>query len=221
MMRRIVKYVINQARKGVVCREYTKSMSIKVLDRFKTAYRRLAAMLAESGMLPDPDLLFFLRHEEIERLVGGEAAFVKKATARRRLLDAQQELRYDEVCVGRPQPLQAADAAASADKVLTGSSISRGKATGRARVVRSVTEANMLEKGEIMVAAFTDIGWSPYYCMLGALVTEVGSALSHGAVVAREYALPLVANVPYATTVIKTGDMITVDGSTGKVAIIG
>ena len=102
-----------------------------------------------------------------------------------------------------------------------GSSISRGKATGKARVVRNVEEANSLEKGEIMVASFTDIGWSPYYCMLGGLVTEVGSALSHGAVVAREYALPLVSNIPFATQVIKTGDLISIDGYTGEVAIIG
>jgi len=72
-----------------------------------------------------------------------------------------------------------------------------------------------------MVAAFTDIGWSPYYSMIGALVTEVGSALSHGAVVAREYALPLVANIPFATQRIKTGDTLSVDGTTGEVAIIG
>jgi pyruvate,water dikinase len=57
--------------------------------------------------------------------------------------------------------------------------------------------------------------------MLSGLVTEVGSALSHGAVVAREYALPLVSNVPYATEVIKTGDMLSIDGTAGKVAIIG
>jgi pyruvate,water dikinase len=106
-------------------------------------------------------------------------------------------------------------------KVLSGSTISRGKATGKARVVKSVEEANMLQKGEIMVAKFTDIGWSPYYCMLGALVTEVGSALSHGAVVAREYALPLIANVPFATEVIKTGDVISVDGNTGQISILG
>ena len=57
--------------------------------------------------------------------------------------------------------------------------------------------------------------------MLGALVTEMGSALSHGAVVAREYALPLVSGVADATEVIRTGDIICVDGTTGTVAIVG
>ncbi len=61
--------------------------------------------------------------------------------------------------------------------------------------MKSIGDANKLERGEIMIAAFTDIGWSPYYCLIGALVTEIGSVLSHGVVVAREYALPMVTNV--------------------------
>jgi len=71
-----------------------------------------------------------------------------------------------------------------------------------------------------MVAAFTDIVWSPYYCLIGALVTEIGSALSHGVVVAREYSLPLVANISGATQLIKTGDTVYVDGDAGKVTIL-
>ena len=129
------------------------------------------------------------------------------------------QLKFEEINIGRPRPKEEEDFI-EGQGVLVGTSISRGKATGRARVVRSVEDANQLEKGEIMVAAFTDIGWSPYYSMIGALVTEVGSTLSHGAVVAREFALPLVSNIPLATKKIKTGDTISVDGTSGKVAII-
>ena len=71
-----------------------------------------------------------------------------------------------------------------------------------------------------MVSVFTDIGWSPYYCLINGLVTEVGSALSHGAVVAREYSLPLIANIPFATKHIKTGDFLSVDGNTGELRIL-
>ena len=218
--RMALKYIIGQARKGVVSREFTKSMSIKVLDKFKTAYAHLADILERDGTLPDGDLIYFLTHNEIAELIGGEAALVKKAVARRRVFEQQKQFRFNEVCVGRPEPVEVDFSAFSNGTILAGSSISRGKATGRARIVKSVEEANELQKGEIMVAKFTDIGWSPYYCMLGGLVTEVGSALSHGAVVAREYALPLVANVTFATELIKTGDVISVDGDTGCVAII-
>ncbi|MCE5330181.1 pyruvate, water dikinase [bacterium] len=72
----------------------------------------------------------------------------------------------------------------------------------------------------MMVAAFTDIGWSPYYCLIGALVTEIGSVLSHGVVVAREYSLPLVTNVADATQLIRTGDRVIVNGTKGTVTIL-
>ena len=222
MLRRILAYIVGQARRGVVCREFTKSKSIKVLDTFKTAYRHLAVLLKNSGVLPDEDLIFFLTHQEIIRLVREkDASLVKKALVRRRILEEQKQFTFDEICVGTPRPKVMEATLTNGGTVLSGSSISRGKATGKARVVRNVEEANGLEEGEIMVASFTDIGWSPYYCMLGGLVTEVGSALSHGAVVAREYALPLVSNIPFATQVIKTGDLISIDGYTGEVAIIG
>jgi len=222
LLRWAIRSIIAQARKGVVNREYTKSQSIRVVDRFKKAYRHLAELMVREGLLADEDLIFFLRHEEIVRLAdGSEPGLIKRAMARRRLLEQQKTFRFDEVCVGQPRPKPAMLRSADDAKVLTGISLSRGLATGRARVVCSVAEANDLQPGEIMVAAFTDIGWSPYYCMLGALVTEMGSALSHGAVVAREYALPLVSGVADATEVIRTGDIICVDGTTGTVAIVG
>ena len=115
-----------------------------------------------------------------------------------------------------PEPLTVPDVAAAGD-VLTGTPVSRGTAAGPARVVRSAEDAAKLVKGEIMVAVYTDIGWSPYYCLIEGLVTEIGGALSHGAVVAREYALPFVSNVAAATSLIRTGDMITVNGSDGTV----
>lgn len=218
-LRKLMGYLVKQARRGVVHREFTKSMSIKVLDRFKVVYRRLGNILAAQHKLPDADLVFFLTHDELVRLAAGDSALIKKAAARRRVLETQKTFRFEPVCVGKPKPL-AQPPISDGSRVLNGLSISRGCATGSARVVRSVEDAGALQPGEIMVAAFTDIGWSPYYCMLGALVTEVGSALSHGAVVAREYALPLVAGVPMATEAIRTGDMLRVDADQGLVEIL-
>lgn len=86
-------------------------------------------------------------------------------------------------------------------------------------MVADERDAALLQKGEIMVAHYTDIGWSPYYSIISGLVTEIGSALSHGVVVAREYALPTVVNTPDAMNFIHTGDKITIDGNTGSVII--
>ncbi|MHB1377439.1 MAG: PEP/pyruvate-binding domain-containing protein [Candidatus Humimicrobiaceae bacterium] len=216
-----LKYIIGQARTGVKNRELSKSMCIKVLEQFKVAYSFLAKKLVISGLLPDEDLIYFLQHAEIRQLVmEGGPKLIKKALARRRLLPEEQLLKFKEVYIGKPVPVTIETLKAEIGTVLDGSPCSRGKATGKARVVKTIEDANKLEKGEIMVAAFTDIGWSPYYCLIGALVTEIGSVLSHGVVVAREYSLPLVANISGATQLIKTGDTVYVDGDAGKVTIL-
>ncbi len=215
-----LKFIIGQARKGVVNREFTKSYCIKLLDGFKAAYQRLGNLMVEEDIIPEDELVYFLKHKEIGQLIGGQRALVKKAVARRRVFEEQKSLKFNEMNVGKPVPIEIDYSELEGSKVFSGSAISRGKAIGKARVISSVEDANKLEKGEIMVAAFTDIGWSPYYSVAGALITEVGSVLSHGAVVAREYSLPLVSNIAYATKLIKTGSMICVDGNKGEVAII-
>lgn len=210
---------IQKARKGVTYREFTKSRVIYVLDQFKQAYRRLAAMMVEAGKLPDAGLIYFLTQEEVGRLLKGDQALIKKAIARKRLFPQQAELRFPYAVLGVPQPLAAVQPA-DGSIALQGTPVSRGIAKGKARVVRSEADAAMLQKGEIMIAACTDIGWSPYYSTIAGLVTEIGSSLSHGVVVAREYALPTVVNVNRAMDLIQTGDMVMVDGNLGSVSKI-
>ncbi|MDR0877267.1 MAG: hypothetical protein LBN21_04385 [Treponema sp.] len=221
MARKGLEYLIHQARDGVYNREYTKSKFVMAVDFFKEAYARLADILVDAGALPEADLIYFLQHKEIGELIfERKAKLIKKAVQRRRLLDAQMDVRYNEVYVGKPYPVEPEDQTAENGLVLSGAPISRGEVKGIARVVQSVADARALREGEIMVAAFTDIGWSPYYSIIGGLITEVGSALSHGAVVAREYALPLVANVKDATRIIRTGSLVSLNGSTGVVTIL-
>ena len=90
--------------------------------------------------------------------------------------------------------------------------------TGKARVILDPVSAQ-LEPGEILVAPSTDPGWTPLFMTAGALVMEMGGPISHGAVVAREYGIPAVVGVPDATTRIKTGDTLSVDGAAGTIAV--
>lgn len=199
-------------------REFSKSYIVRIIDAFKRRYRLLATRLTENGLLPDEDCIYFLTHEEIGRLIRGEGAgLVKKCLARRRLLPVQDAMVFPDVSCGMPEPVVPESTDGEEYK---GDPVSRGSAVGRARIVRSAEDAKLIEKGEIMVSCYTDIGWTPYYCLLSGLITEVGSALSHGAVVAREYALPLVVNVPFATECIKNGDLISLDACTGNVRIL-
>ena len=101
--------------------------------------------------------------------------------------------------------------------MLVGKPVSRGRVEGRVRVVERLEDAEALEPGEILVAPITDVGWTPYYAIIGGLVTDVGSAVSHGAVVAREYGLPAVLNTGTGTRSLRTGEWVRLDGDRGTV----
>ena len=218
--KRIISYLIKQSRFGVKAREFSKSKIIKVIDQFKKEYRSLAEQLTKQQLLIDEDSIFFLTHEEIGQLIKeNNRSLIKKALARRRLLEEQKRLTFPEISLGIPIPIEKNNFQ-SDSTTFKGVPISRGIAYGKARIVKSVEDAKQLEKGDIMIAVFTDIGWSPYYCLINGLITEVGSVLSHGAVVAREYSLPLISNLPFVTQNIKTGDHLFMDGNTGEVRIL-
>ena len=78
----------------------------------------------------------------------------------------------------------------------------------------------VLRAGEILVAPFTDPGWTPLFIHAAGLVMEVGGLMTHGSVVAREYGIPAVVGVTGATAAIATGQRIRVDGSRGRVTIL-
>lgn len=102
------------------------------------------------------------------------------------------------------------------ENALVGAGVSAGSVEGIAKVVLDPSKA-VVEKGEILVAPFTDPGWTPLFVDAAAVVTEVGGALTHGAVVAREYGIPGVVGVVDATKILKTGQKILVDGTSGFV----
>jgi len=99
----------------------------------------------------------------------------------------------------------------------SGISVSPGIASGAARIVQTPTDAAHLQQGDILVAPSTDPGWTPLFLRASAIVMETGGYLSHGAIVAREYGIPAVANVPGILNELQDGELITVDGSGGRV----
>jgi phosphohistidine swiveling domain-containing protein len=94
---------------------------------------------------------------------------------------------------------------------------SRGVASGPARIARTLDDAAHLQPGEILVAITTMPAWTPLFGVAAAVVTETGGSLSHCAIVAREYGIPAVVGAYGATQRITTGQVVTVDGSSGVV----
>jgi pyruvate,water dikinase len=103
---------------------------------------------------------------------------------------------------------------------IKGFASSAGVAEGSARVLKLLEDIVTLKDGEIMVAPTTNPSWAPVFTKIKAAVTDIGGLTSHAAIVSREYGLPSVTGTGVATSVIKTGDIIKVDGTTGIVRIV-
>ena len=218
--RLFVKLFSRAARKAVANREMTKALSMRMVNRTRKAYRSYATTLVQHGLLDDTDQIYFLTREEIGRLIADhDPAWKAKANKRRVQLPETAKLQFPLMNVGIPEPLEEEEPVTIAGNQLRGIPVSRGVVRARARVVNSMAEAAALQQGEIMVVSFTDIGWTPYFSLIAGLVTEIGSPLSHGAVVAREYGIPAVVCAKGARQFIKTGDMVVLDGTSGTVEL--
>jgi pyruvate,water dikinase len=193
---------------------------VQLAHRFKQAFRYLGERMASEGIIPDADLVFFFSTSELSAFIAEPSvSAVEHALARRSALDYQQQLEFPEISVGLPQPMEP-QPVDIVDGVLQGRPASRGVVEGIVRVAHTLEEAAALEPGEILVTPITDIGWTPYFSLIGGLVTDLGSSVSHGAVIAREYGLPCVVNTRQATRFLETGNRVWLDGDTGTVTLL-
>jgi pyruvate,water dikinase len=103
---------------------------------------------------------------------------------------------------------------------LIGSPGSSGIVEGKARVIKSVDDLDQLQAGEILVATTTSPSWAPAFTKIAGCITDVGGAMCHAAIVCREYGLPTVVGTGQGTSLIKTGDVIRIDGDEGSVQIV-
>ncbi|MFD0265073.1 PEP/pyruvate-binding domain-containing protein [Streptomyces sp. NPDC127106] len=177
--------------------------------------------------------LFFLSHEEILAVLGGDRGPLAAVPARRAAYEGYRALpAYPTLIRGEFEPaVWAADPDRRADLYdahsavpvtdeVSGSPASGGVVEGVARVVATVEEGADIRPGEILVTTVTNIGWTPLFTRISAIVTDVGANLSHASIVARELGIPAVVGCGNATTRIRTGDRIRVDGGRGTVSVV-
>ena len=210
-------FLVEKAMKGVCSRELGKSVCIKFSNIFKQAYWRLAELMVLESRIPDPKLLFFFTHSEIGKLLERRSAnLIRLAKRRIRVYPKMNDTKFPKINIGLPEPIKREDQILIApDSILQGMPVCRGRAKGRACVIKSLEDAHKIEEGDVLVCRYTDVGWSPYFPLISGLVTELGGLLSHGAVVARECGIPCIVNTANATDHVKTGDIVLLDGTTG------
>jgi pyruvate,water dikinase len=216
-------FVLRRAERGVRYRENVKSEGV----RLTAVIRRLALELGQRatarGALHHAEDIFFVNFDELAALDDNASATALRAriVERRAELDLHKSISPPAIVVGTFDARSAVPAAVDGDgHRLSGLGVSAGVVSGPARVILQTTTDERILPGEILVAPFTDPGWTPYFQLAAGLVTDLGGLLSHGSIVAREYGLPAVVNVGSATRIIHTGDQLQIDGTRGEVRIL-
>jgi rifampicin phosphotransferase len=199
----------------------------------RAGYLELGRRLVRAGLLDAADDVFYLTGEELADWVSADAGNARwRDLVRERRLRRQWQRRLnppDVVPADARITLFGSDITSLAlfgvqqqedrEDGLSGSAVSPGSYTGRARVIHEIAEADSLKKGEVLVVRQVTPAWAPLLAHAGAVVADVGGALSHGSVVAREYGIPAVMGVRTATSRIATGTRLTVDGDSGVVQL--
>ncbi len=192
--------------------------------RMRLALLRVGARLVREGRIQADKDVLFLTSEEIEEGAGGELR--AEVIERRAEFDRWAGVLPPQVIGGGYREVSglkwsAAESEAVGPLEIAGRPASRGKATGRARLITSPLDGQRLAPGEVLICQMTSPPWSPLFAIAGAVVTETGGALSHPAIVAREYGIPCVVAARGAMSQIADGAIVTVDGDSGMVTVEG
>lgn len=208
-------------RRYVWWREETRVVMSHIFYHCRRAFRELGQRWQGAGQIDQADHIFLLGWPAIRTVLDGETL----TDSLRQQVSNYQRLKarfrnYDPPgVIGRGSSLHRIERKPG-QQTYRGVACSSGVVEGQARVARTLDEARALEQGEILVARYTNPGWTPLFAVAGGIVIEEGGLLSHGAVVAREYGIPAVLSIEGATQLIQTGQRLRLDGAAGTVEII-
>ena len=214
------KRMIDRVRTFAGYREYPKYGMVSRYFVYKQALMAEAARLVQARVLREQEDIFYLRFEELQDVMHTNRVDDQLIRQRKDAFRSYGALTPPRVLTSDGEAVAGAyrrDGLPAG--ALVGLPVSAGTVEGRARVILDIAEAD-LEAGDILVTAYTDPSWTPLFVAIEGLVTEVGGLMTHGAVIAREYGLPTVVGVEYATRLIRDGQRIRVHGTDGYVEIL-
>lgn len=202
--------------------------------RYMWVERAWALRAGEMTGLGD-DVFLLTIDEVLDLLAGNDAATAHVPTRREAYARYRALPPYPMIIRGPFDPFEwaadpnrrydiydrAASTPVSTSNTLRGFAGAVGKVEGRVRVLDGPEQGDQLQPGEILVAVTTNVGWTPLFPRAAAVVTDVGAPLSHAAIVARELGIPAVVGCGSATTRLRTGDRVRVDGGRGVVEVLG
>jgi phosphohistidine swiveling domain-containing protein len=190
----------------------------RVWHQLRRIYCSHGRRLCRAGILEVFDDVFFLGAAEVDQALRGEldaSEMRARVKVRRRVWNETLRSQPPKFIAG--YAVFADSLPRSGERSWSGIGASPGVVTGRARIVYDVRELPALQRGEILVTRQTDPAWSTVFPHIAGLVLETGGVLAHGASLCREFNLPCVTALERATSLIRDGDMVTVDGARGAV----
>lgn len=220
-MRPVFRALLDWAQNNARLREEWRAYVVDVLGMYRQFYLSVARRMVAQDLLNKPEDIFYCTYDEIALWLKCPKNFVKArlkvAFRRARHLVFLSACRLPDTFVTHPN--HCCVDGIEDKKKLYGLAASPGCVRARVRVAETLEDAMSLEYGEILVTQSTDVGWTPLFLVASAILTERGGPLSHAFVVAREYGVPAVVSIPGLLGVLKTGDIVTVYGQKGVVAI--
>ncbi|MBN1642751.1 MAG: hypothetical protein JXA09_16060 [Anaerolineae bacterium] len=203
-------------------REQSSALLSEQTYELRRIFLALADLWVAPGILEGREDVFYLTLDEVRGIaLDGDVRLQvrSKAAERRTEMAADAAVELPAVFCGESPPVRTV-APMAHHRRLDGIGGSAGRAEGRARIILDPAGApSELDKNDILVVPFSDVGWTPLFACVGGIVAETGGQLSHSAIVAREYGLPAVVNVKNATRLIREGEPVVVDGSHGHVYV--
>lgn len=214
-----IRKLVQSAQSGAAIREQTKSVLAQIVQAYRMLALELGNRLLNQGILKERSDVFFCTWPELIALLSGQwdgHGITTLITTRKAARQEMETFAAPDVIFG-DKPQTTRPVAPATGNHLTGVAVAGGKAIGTARHINHPEEGKKLQPGEIMVSPSTDPGWTPLFLQAGGLIMETGGFLSHGAIVAREYGIPAVVNVPGVMQIVRDGMNVTVDGDEGRV----
>lgn len=212
------RLVLRLAHTFIPLREQGKAALARGFDGCRAAARSRGRELVAGGVLSDVDDVFYLTLEEILGSAPPDACSL--VAHRRALRTAYEKFNIPARFEGNPEPVPIEEAGPDRVTELSGVAAAFGTVEGRARVILDAEECDQLEPGEILVCRTTDPSWALAFHLAAGCVIDIGSASSHGAIIAREMGLPCVINTGNGTSLLRTGDLLHVDGTSGAVTVL-
>ncbi|WP_449291464.1 PEP/pyruvate-binding domain-containing protein [Nonomuraea marmarensis] len=205
------------ARAGVAFREDSHFYFTMPQPVLRRSLLEMGRRLRDAKVLDKPKDVFHLRLEELEAINDLDALTGKDRERLRDAVRARAVKREELAGVRLIDPALVFPVRETGDALVAGSPASGGVVTGPVKVIREPSEFGRLDAGDVLVCPYTNPSWTPLFQQAAAVVVDTGGAGSHAAIVAREYGIPAVMGTGRGTSVLRDGQVVTVNGDAGTV----